>query len=80
MLVMCRATERASRVPTVVEASKGVNTMWFLGEMICMWWGGLTVMDRGLTQSQPQLLQQVIPGDDCHDQLHSTATVKIASA
>jgi hypothetical protein len=39
MLVMCRATERASRVPTVVEASRGVNTMWLRGEITCGWLG-----------------------------------------
>jgi hypothetical protein len=37
---MCRATERASNVPTVVEANKGVNTMWLRGEMTCAHKGG----------------------------------------
>jgi hypothetical protein len=36
MLVMWRATDRASRVPTVVEASRGVNTMWLRGEITCV--------------------------------------------
>mmetsp|Transcript_13406 Transcript_13406/g.33686 ORF Transcript_13406/g.33686 Transcript_13406/m.33686 type:complete len:140 (+) Transcript_13406:1006-1425(+) len=36
MCMMLTATLRKSNVPTVVEVSNGVNTMWFLGEMTVM--------------------------------------------
>lgn len=35
MDVMCSATLRASSVPTVVDASSGVNTMWLRGDSTC---------------------------------------------
>ena len=54
MDVMCTATLRASKVPTVVDASSGVKTMWLRGDktglrvffvvFVCFVGGWLVVM------------------------------------
>lgn len=72
MLVMCRATERASKVPTVVEASRGVNTMWLRGEMTCAHEGC-----RGVGVRARQQRSESDQGDRCWSKplhaLHATA-------